>query len=64
MEHGEVRTSFCGTFEYMSPEIILNNIHSSKTDVWSLGVLLYEMLHGSPFIKSRDREKTRVLLET
>ena len=44
------RTSVCGTVEYMSPEIIQKGQHSFKTDLWCLGVLFYEMLHGqTPF---------------
>lgn len=38
----------CGTFEYLSPEVIWNNLHTKKLDVWCLGVLFYEMLHGKP----------------
>lgn len=48
MERGEVRTSICGTLEYMSPEIAVKNVYTIKTDVWALGILLYEMLHGHP----------------
>ncbi len=42
--------SICGTFEYMSPEIAHTDGHDLKTDVWSLGVLLYEFIHG-PLIR-------------
>lgn len=42
--------TFCGTFEYMAPEICLQSEQSYKVDVWALGILLYEMLNGStPF---------------
>ena len=44
------RTSLCGTVEYMAPEMIRREPYGLKVDIWSLGVLLYEMLHGSsPF---------------
>ena len=44
----DYRTSICGTYEYMSPEIVKYRRHNSKVDVWCLGILLYEMIHGNP----------------
>ena len=44
------RSTFCGTVEYMAPEIIDNENYDFSVDIWSLGILLYEMLFGySPF---------------
>ena len=31
---------------YMSPEALQNNIYTVKNDIWSIGVIIYEMLHG------------------
>jgi serine/threonine protein kinase len=46
----EVRNSFCGTLDYMAPEIFSAEGHSFEVDLWALGVLLYELLHGAaPF---------------
>ena len=40
--------SFCGSLEYMAPEIIIGEGHSKDVDFYCLGSLLYEMLIGYP----------------
>lgn len=48
IDDDEYRNSVCGTYEYMSPEIVYDKKHNKKVDIWCLGILLYEMLHGNP----------------
>ena len=46
----ENRSTFCGTVEYMAPEIFGSENYDFGVDIWSLGILLYEMVIGhSPF---------------
>ena len=50
-------TSFCGTPEYLAPEILAREGHGQAVDWWSPGVLLYEMLTGLPPFYCRSRER-------
>ena len=38
--------SYCGTLEYMAPEILKDQGHSFQVDWWALGILTYEMIVG------------------
>jgi serine/threonine protein kinase len=44
------RQTVCGTYEYMAPEVLNKKNQSTKIDIWALGILLYELVHGfAPF---------------
>ncbi|XP_013173146.1 PREDICTED: ribosomal protein S6 kinase 2 beta-like [Papilio xuthus] len=56
--------SFCGTVEYMAPEVVNRKGHSFAADWWSFGVLMFEMLTGNlPFHGSTRHETMTQILK-
>jgi len=60
----EKETTFAGSAEYASPEMITYEGHTFMTDWWSFGILLYEMLYGNTPFFNMDKNRMYDLITT
>ncbi|KAI8871675.1 kinase-like protein, partial [Ramicandelaber brevisporus] len=58
MTHGTVTNTFCGTPEFMAPEIVMEQPYDKSVDWWAFGVLIYEMILGRPPFSGSDENET------
>jgi len=48
--------TFCGTLEYMAPEMVAGKSYTKVVDWWSVGILAFDLLIGDPPFKSKNRQ--------
>ncbi|OMO78635.1 hypothetical protein CCACVL1_14257 [Corchorus capsularis] len=52
------RHTMCGTLDYLAPEMVENKAHDYAVDNWTLGILCYEFLYGSPPFEAESQRDT------
>ncbi|XP_074670779.1 ribosomal protein S6 kinase alpha-3 isoform X4 [Strix aluco] len=62
IDHEKKAYSFCGTVEYMAPEVVNRRGHTQSADWWSFGVLMFEMLTGTLPFQGKDRKETMTMI--
>lgn len=63
MGSGQRTYSFCGSPEYLSPEMVNKTGHGMETDMWSFGCFIYELLTGSPPFQCKDMNRLFQLIQ-
>lgn len=62
VKQGELANSFCGTAEYLAPEMLIGNGHDFTVDWWALGILIFEMIVGIPPFFNRNKHRMYFLI--
>ena len=63
-KHVSMTKTFCGTREYVAPEMLSGSEYGQSVDLWAFGILLYEILCGRTPFYSRNREEVYNKIES
>ena len=63
MQYEDLSQTMCGTPLVMAPEVLNGRLYNHKADVWSLGIVFFEMLTGFTPFTGRDKNDLRRNLE-
>ncbi|XP_057949481.1 serine/threonine-protein kinase Aurora-3 [Malania oleifera] len=58
VQSSDKRRTMCGTLDYLAPELVENRAYDHAVDNWTLGILLYEFLHGVPPFEAESQTDT------
>jgi len=62
--HAPLIQTYCGTPIYMAPELLIQNTYNVKADLWSTGIILYEMMYGMlPYKNIRTFNDLKTIIE-
>jgi len=64
VKFGDSTSTFCGTPEYLAPEVIEDSAYGNSVDWWGVGVVMFEMISGMLPFRSRDHEELFGLILT
>uniref|UniRef100_A0A1I7UES1 Non-specific serine/threonine protein kinase n=1 Tax=Caenorhabditis tropicalis TaxID=1561998 RepID=A0A1I7UES1_9PELO len=63
LEKGKRTSTFCGTADYLSPEMVRKAPYDHSVDRWAMGILMYELLVGhTPFLADTDKQRKKNIL--
>jgi serum/glucocorticoid-regulated kinase 2 len=63
LNKNKLAKSFCGTAEYLAPEMLKSEGHDQTVDIWTIGILLYEMLVGIPPFFHKNKHQMFYLIQ-